>query len=83
MAAMDKITSQELEGAIIFDKTSPGPRDKYLGFLIDRIFSDFAVDLLSLNELKVLRSAILSVNSNLAESYPNDSKIPLYNTSTQ
>ena len=44
VAAMDKITSQELEGAIIFDKTSPGPHDKYLGFLIDRIFSDFAVD---------------------------------------
>ena len=54
VAAMDKITSQALEGAIIFDKTSPGPRDKYLGFLIDRIFSDFAVDLLSLDELKVL-----------------------------
>ena len=79
---MDKITSQELEGAIIFDKPNSGPRDKYLGFLIDRIFSDFTVDLLSLDELKVSRNAILGVNPDLAKFYPNDEKIPLYNTST-
>ena len=79
---MDKITSQELEGAIIFDKPNSGPRDKYLGFLIDRIFSDFTVDLPSLDELKVSRNAILGVNPDLAKFYPNDEKIPLYNTST-
>ena len=54
VATMDKIMSQELQGAIIFDKTKPGPRDKYLGFLIDKIFADFTADLPSFDELKVL-----------------------------
>ena len=83
MATMDKITSQELQGAIIFDKTKPGPRDKYLGFLIDKIFADFTADLPSFDELKVSRRAILGANPRLAESYPDDEKIPLYNTSTR
>ena len=83
VATMDKITSQELQGAIIFDKTKPGPRDKYLGFLIDKIFADFTADLPSFDELKVSRSAILGANPRLAESYPDDEKIPLYNTSTR
>ena len=79
--AMDKITSQELEGAIIVDKTNP--RNKYLGFLLDKIFSDFTVDLPSPDELEVSRSAILDVNPDLADSYPDAQKIPLYNTSTR
>ena len=82
VAMMDKIMSQELQGVIIFDKTKPGPRDKYLGFLIDKIFADFTADLLSFDELKVLWSAIFGTNPRLAESYPDDEKTPLYNTST-
>ena len=79
--AMDKITSQELEGEIIVNKTNPW--NKYLGFLLDKIFSDFTVDLPSPDELEVLRSAILDVNPHLADSYPDAQKIPLYNTSTR
>jgi len=44
IAMMDKITTQELGGVIVFETANPPnhPHNKCLGYLLDQIFSDFA-----------------------------------------
>lgn len=86
VASMDKITAQELDGAIVLESAqTPGhPRNKYLGFILDRIFSDFdAFDIPEPDTLMVPLSTISKYNCSLAEAYPTAHEIPLYNSSTE
>ena len=66
MATMDKITTQELAGAIVFKTTANTPscaRNKYLGFILDQIFSDAAIiDTTPLDKLVVPPRTISKFN---------------------
>ena len=83
VATMDKITTQELGGAIVFETANPPnhPRNKCLGFLLDQIFSDFNANtnIPSIDTLVVKHS---SHNPKIAETHPSSPETPLYNTST-
>ena len=80
---MNKLTTRELNGAIIFrDKSKP--HDKYLGFLLDKILSDgTTVDIPSFDMLTVPRSTIGKYNPQIVQRYPSDVNIPLYDTSAK
>ena len=82
VATMDKITAQELQGAIIVNTKSTTSRDKCLGFLLDRIFSNFATtDIPSLDKLTVPRGTVLRHIPSIAQKYPDTPNIPLYDNS--
>jgi len=71
VSTMNKLTAQELEGAIIFgDKSSTC--DKYLGFLLDKILSDSntTIDIPSFDELMVPCSTIENYNPQIVQTYP-------------
>ena len=79
VATMDRITTQELQGAIIVDTNANTSRDKCLGFLLDRIFSGFAaINILSPDKLTVPRSTISRHHPRISQKYLNDHNIPLY-----
>ncbi|KAI6003152.1 hypothetical protein EDD15DRAFT_2361051 [Pisolithus albus] len=82
---MDKVTIQELEGAIFTedDRAANISRNTYLGFLLDTIFSDFAtIDITSWDTLTVPRNIIERYHPEIVERYPTDLEIPLYNKDT-
>ena len=86
VAMMDKIMVQELDGAIIFEtaNTPSHPQNKYLGFILDRIFSDFDVfNIPKFDTLMVPLNTISKYNPSLAEAHPNSHEIQLYNSSTR
>ena len=79
VVTMDRITTQELQGAIVIDTSTTTSRDKCLGFLLDRIFSSFTtIDIPSLDKLTVPRSTVLRHHPKISQRYPNDHSIPLY-----
>jgi len=80
VATMDKITTQELQGAIVVETAQSNPsRTKCLGFLLDQIFSDFtALSVPSPEELMVPRNVILRYYPQIPQRYPSNHSIPLY-----
>ena len=69
VATMDKITTQELQGAIVVETAQSNPScTKCLGFLLDQIFSDFtALSVPSPEELMVPRNVILRYYAQIAQ----------------
>ena len=81
VATMDKITTQELQGAIIVEAAQPNPsRTKCLRFLLDQIFSDFttAISVPSPEDLVVPRNIISRYYPQIAQRYPSNNSLPLY-----
>ena len=81
VATMDKITTQELQGAIVVEATQPNPsRTKCLRFLLDQIFLDFttAISVLSPEDLVVPRNMISRYYPQIAQRYPSNNSLPLY-----
>jgi len=87
VATMDKITTQELAGAIVFETATNTPsraRNKYLGFILDQIFSDAAaIDTTPLDKLVVPPRTISKFNPSVIEMHPNSLEIPLYDMSAE
>ena len=81
VATMDKITTQELQGAIIVEATQLNScRTKCLGFLLDQIFSDFttAISVPSPADLVVPRNVISRYHPQITQRYPSNNSVPLY-----
>ena len=81
VATMDKITTQELQGAIVVEAAQSNPcRTKCLGFLLDQIFSDFttAISVPSPEDLVVPRNVISRYHPQIAQRYPSNNSVPLY-----
>jgi len=79
VVTMDRITTQELQGAIVVNTNANTSCDKCLGFLLDRIFSGFAaIDIPSPDKLTVPQSTILRHHPRISQKYLNDHNIPLY-----
>lgn len=78
---MDKITTQELKGAVFEDSWDDLTHPSILGYLLDTIFSSFSITIPSVDSLTAPREIISKHSPAIAAAYPNNTQIPLYNSS--